>query len=66
MRYIGNKSHVQRWVNMPDYSSYYDNKFTNRGNIVMIGIRYKLQTNKSERTIKKLENDDKGFRIISE
>jgi len=66
MRYIGNKSHVQRWVNMPDYSSYYDNKFTNRGNIVMIGIRYKLQTNKSERTIKKLENDDKGFRVISE
>lgn len=66
MRYVGDKSHIQRWVNMPNYSSYYDNSFTNRGNIVMIGVRYKFQSNKPDRSIKKLENDDKGFRVISE
>ncbi|WP_321332921.1 outer membrane beta-barrel protein [uncultured Bacteroides sp.] len=66
MRYIGNHSHVQRWVDMPDYSSYYDNRFTNRGNTIMLGIRYKFQSRKQSRSIEKLQNNDKGFRVISE
>lgn len=67
MRFIGWKKHVERWVDMPDYSSYYDNRFTNRANIVMMGVRYKFQSRgKTKREQKKLQNTDKGFRVISE
>ncbi|WP_394700405.1 hypothetical protein [uncultured Bacteroides sp.] len=51
---------------MAGYSSYNDNRFTNRGNIIMPGVRYKYQSNKPNRSIKKLENDDKGFKLICE
>jgi len=66
MRYIGWKSHIKRWTDMPGYSYYYENQFTNRGNIVMLGIRYKFQNRKPVRSPEKLQNTDKGFRIISE
>lgn len=67
MRFVGWKKHVERWIDMPDYSYYYDNQFTNRGNIIMIGARYKFQSHgKVKREQKKLQNMDKGFRIISE
>lgn len=67
MRFIGWKKHIERWVDMPGYSSYYDNQFTNRGSIVMLGARYKFQSHgKAKREQKKLQNMDKGFRVISE
>ncbi len=66
MRYIGLNSKIQNWTEMSGYSYYYENRFTNRGNIVMIGIRYKIQNKKPERSVKKLEQIDKGFRLIRE
>lgn len=67
MRFIGWQKHVERWIDMPDYAYYYDNRFTNRNTIVMIGARYKFQSHgKARREQKKLQNTDKGFRVISE
>lgn len=67
MRFIGWKKHIERYTEMPGYSYYYDNRFTNRGNIFMIGARYKLRKHsKADREQKKLQNTEKGFRLISE
>lgn len=67
MRFVGWKKHVERHTDMPGYSYYFDNRFTNRGNILMFGVRYKYQgSGKTKRTQRKLENSDKGFRVISE
>lgn len=67
MRFVGWKKHVERHTDMPGYSNDFDNKFTNRGNIMMFGVRYKYQgRTKPKREQKKLQNADKGFRIISE
>lgn len=67
MRFIGWKKHVERWTDMPDYTNYYDNRFTNRGNLVMLGFRYKFQNrSKANREQKRLQNTDKGFRVIAE
>ena len=67
MRYIASIKHVKEWVNMPGYSYYFENDFTNRGNIIMFGVRYKSYNNKkAKREQKKLQNDEKGFEIISQ
>ena len=67
MRFIAWPKHIERWTEMPGYSYYYENKFTNRGSIAMIGFRYKFQNRgKAKREQKKLRNSDKGFRLISE
>lgn len=67
MRFIGWKKHIERWTEMPGYSAYYDNRFTNRGNIVMVGFRYNFQSRtKTKREQKRLQNEDKGFRLIAE
>lgn len=67
MRYIGWQEHIKKWVDMPGYSYFSDSKFTNSKNIIMIGFRYKFQNrSKEKRMQKKIENGDKGFRVISE
>lgn len=67
MRFVGWKKHIERHTDMPGYSYYYDNRFTNRGNILMFGVRYKYQgSTKAKREQRKLQNSDKGFRVISE
>ena len=43
MRFVGWKKHVERHTDMSGYSNDFDNKFTNRGNIMMFGVRYKYQ-----------------------
>lgn len=67
MRYIASIKHIKEWINMPGYSFYFDNDFINRGNIIMFGVRYKSYKNKKvKREQKKLQNDEKGFEIISQ
>lgn len=66
MRFILSNKQAERWTDMPGYSYYYDNQFTNRGNLVLIGVRYKLQNRKPSRSHEKLKNSDKGFRVIGE
>lgn len=67
MRYIASIKHIKEWINMPGYSYYFDNDFINRGNIIMFGVRYKSYKNKKvKREQKKLQNDEKGFEIISQ
>lgn len=50
----------------PDYTYRYDNRFTNRNNIVLLGFRYKFQHKEANRTPIKLQNTDKGFSVIKE
>lgn len=66
MRFILWNKQAERWTDMPGYSYHYNNQFTNRGNIVLIGVRYKFQNRKPGRSHEKLKNDDKGFRVIGE
>lgn len=67
MRYIGWQEHIKKWVEMPGYSYFSDSKFTNSKNVVMLGFRYKFQNQRKEkREQKKIENMDKGFRVITE
>lgn len=67
MRYVGWQQHIQKWINMPGYTYSSDSKFTNSKNVVMLGFRYKFRNrNKEKRMQKKIENEDKGFRVISE
>lgn len=68
MRFIFSKKRVEQDVEMPGYTYHYENRFTNRGNIVMLGIRFKFddkrQQKKKENKIP--ESRDRGFRLINE
>ncbi len=66
MRYILWKHHTERWTDMPNYSYHFDNQFSNRGNIIMFGIRYRMQHKKTPSKQNKLQNIDRGFRVIQE
>lgn len=67
MRYIGWQEHIKKWIDMPGYSYFSDSKFTNSKNVIMLGFRYKFQNrSKEKRMQKKIENEDKGFRVIAE
>lgn len=68
MRYVASMKHVKKWINMPGYAYYFDNDFTNRGNIIMLGVRYKFYDNnrKKSREQNKLQNEEKGFNIIAQ
>lgn len=67
MRFVGAQNRVRRWTDMPDYSYYYENAFTNRNNLVLFGFRYKMKTtNDLKRKPNKLENANKGFKLIKE
>ena len=67
MRYVASMKHVKKWINMPGYAYYFDNDFTNRGNIIMLGVRYKFYDNKKKsREQNKLQNEEKGFNIIAQ
>lgn len=66
MRFIFNRHHTERHINMPGYSYHYNNQFTNRGHIVMFGLRYKFQNKRTEQKPKIPVEQDKGFRLIAE
>lgn len=66
MRFLFGNKLVEQWSYDDLYEQYYRNEFSNRGHIIMFGIRYNLNKKKTGREQKKLEEGDKGFKLIYE
>ncbi|MDO5666116.1 MAG: TonB-dependent receptor [Bacteroidia bacterium] len=66
MRFLFGKKVVEEWMYDDLYEKYYRNAFINRGNIMLIGFRYNLNNKNTKREQKKLQDTERGFKLINE
>lgn len=66
MRYLFGNKLVEEWMYDDLYEKYYRNAFINRGNIVLFGFRYNLNNKNVKREQKKLQDTERGFKLINE
>lgn len=66
MRYLFGNKLVEEWMYDDLYEKYYRNAFINRGNIILFGFRYNLNNKNVKREQKKLQDTERGFKLINE
>lgn len=66
MRFLFGKKVVEEWIYDDVYERYYKNAFVNRGYIVLLGFRYNFNNKTTQREQKKLQDTERGFRLIAE
>ena len=66
MRFLFGNKLVEQWMYDDMYERYYRNAFINRGYIVLLGFRYNFDNKTTQRQQKKLQDTERGFRLINE
>lgn len=66
MRFLFGNKLVEQWMYDDLYERYYRNAFINRGYIVLLGFRYNFDNKTTQRQQKKLQDTERGFRLINE
>ena len=66
MRFLFGNKLVEQWMYDDLYEQYYRNEFSHRGQILLLGFRYNLNRKKTAREQKKLDEGEKGFKLINE
>ena len=66
MRFLFGEKVVEEWMYDDLYEKYYKNAFINRKHIMLIGFRYNFTNKNTNREQKKLQDTERGFKLINE
>lgn len=66
MRFLFGNKVIEKWTYDDQYEQYFKNEFLNRGHILLLGFRYNFDKKDAKREQKKLNETEKGFRLINE